>query len=238
MNDASQTSSSLVEAAGGLLCLIEDRLPQFTSSPDHLVRLFAAAGLARCCAFLKGIMILEGAGLAVLATGLARQHWETWLVSLYVLLGGDAVLRETAGDDIHWKRKLAKSLKLGIEYHVDWAGETGRLNYRNLYDRLLVALQQAGESVDTQGVSGYDVAYGTASLFGAHANITTITAHIRYEPNRWSLVLIPEPPFDRVLLTPLMHTVHLAQYVFKEFGFDATVLDPIGDGLVQTKPQH
>jgi hypothetical protein len=53
-------------------------------------------------------MTLERAGLAVLATELARQHWETWLVSLYVLLGGDAALEEMAGDDIRCKRKLAR----------------------------------------------------------------------------------------------------------------------------------
>ena len=168
---------------------------------------------------------------------MARQHWETWLVALYALLRGDAALMEIVGDDIHWKRKLAKSLKLRVDYHVDWAGENRKLNYRNLYDQLMVALKHAGEPISSQSVSGYDLSYAAPSLFGAHANVTTITAHIRYEPNRWSVALVPEAPFDHVLLTPLLHTVHLAQYVFKEFGLDATVLDPISADLVQTKPK-
>ena len=42
----------------------------------------------RCCALLKGILVLDEARMPALAGILARQHWEAWLVSLYVLLAG------------------------------------------------------------------------------------------------------------------------------------------------------
>ena len=144
MTTTAGTEAPLTDVTRRVLELVEGHLAQLTSTPDQIVRHFASAGLARCCVFLRGIMTLASAGLTVLATGLARQHWETWVVSLHVLLGRDKALREVAGDDIYWKRTLAESLKLGVKYHVDWAGGTGKLNYRSIYDRVVAALEAAG----------------------------------------------------------------------------------------------
>ncbi|HKE91578.1 MAG TPA: hypothetical protein VKB45_14685, partial [Gemmatimonadales bacterium] len=62
----------------------------------------------RCSALLRGVRLLETSELGVIAGVLERAHWETWLVSLHALLGGEEALQKIAGDDIHWKRILAK----------------------------------------------------------------------------------------------------------------------------------
>ena len=86
----------------------------------------------RCCALLKGILVLDEARMPVLASILARQHWEAWLVSLYVLLAGDEALQVIASDDIYWKRRLSKALRLERDdYHPDWAGRLAKLNYNH-----------------------------------------------------------------------------------------------------------
>ena len=90
----------------------------------------------RCCAMVRGIVVLEDAGFGSLAGILERQHWETWLVSIHVLLRGEEALHEVAGDDIFWKRLLSERLNLGFAYHNDWEGKIGKLNFKKLADDL------------------------------------------------------------------------------------------------------
>ena len=86
--------------------------------------------------------------MPALAGILARQHWETWSVSLYVLLARDEALQVIAGDDIYWKRRLSKKLRLERDdYHLDWTGKLAKLNYKDVHDRLLELLRER-ESVD------------------------------------------------------------------------------------------
>ena len=111
----------------------------------------------RCCALLRGVCVLEDAGLGAMAGILERQHWETWLVSLHVLLRGDDALHEIAGDDIFYKRLLAERLNLGFAYHPDWEGNIAKLNFKKLADELGPLLVQAGETGNHSGITGYDV---------------------------------------------------------------------------------
>ncbi len=190
-------------------------------------RQFAAAGLMRCCALLRGVLVLEDAKLPHLAGILARQHWETWLVSLHAVLRGDEALKEIAGDDIYWKRRLSDRLKLGLAYHDDWEGKAAKLNFKNLAERLTPLLIAAGESGDLNGVTGYDVTYGVQSLFTVHAGLATIGAHLVYGPDTWSVELNPPAPFPDVAQTPALHTAHLANYVFKAFSLNPEPLEVI-----------
>jgi len=190
----------------------------------------------RCCVLLKGITTLEAAGLSALAGILARQHWETWLVSLYVLLAGDEALQVVAGDDIYWKRRLSKGLRLEREYHPDWAGKIAKLNYKALSERVLDLLREREPVEGPKGVTGYDVTYGYQSLFSLHANLATIGGHLVYGDEEWSVALeSPDPPSD-VAVTPVLHTVHLAQYVFEEFGLDGDAMDPLVADLLRPVP--
>ena len=159
-------------------------------------------------------------------------------MSPYALLGGDEALQKVGGDDIHWKRSLAKRLNLGIDYHEDWAEATNPLNYKELADQVTMLLAKAGEPVAASVPTGYDLTYRTQSLFAVHANMATIGAHIVYGPDVWGVQLNPPAPFPAVALqTPALHTSHLASDVFKAFGLttemldalDATLLDAAGN---------
>lgn len=192
------------EAAHQVLEFIDKRVPELRSRPEQVVRQFAAAGLMRCCALLRGILTLDEAGMTGLAGILARQHWETWLVSLYVLLGGDDAVQVVAGDDIHWKRRLSGALKLNQDYHPNWPGRIEQLNYRVISERVLELLRQHGEPVTAGGVTGYDVTYRVQSLFAVHANIATITAHIAYGPDEWTVMIDTPPLVSDVAITPVL----------------------------------
>jgi len=176
--------------------------------------------------------VLEDAKLPHLAGILARQHWETWLVSLHAVLRGDAALNEIAGDDIYWKRRLSDRLKLGLTYHDDWEGRAAKLNFKSLAERLKPLLIAAGESGNPNGATGYDVTYGIQSLFAVHAGLATIGAYLVYGPETWGVEPNPPAPFPNVAQTPALHTAHLASYVFKVFGLDTGPLEPIWEELL------
>jgi hypothetical protein len=220
------------DAASRVLDHIYGHVTALKSNPPQPAKQFAAAGLMRCCALLKGIITLDEAGMSTLAGILARQHWETWLVSLYALLAGEEALQVVAGDDIYWKRRLSKALRLERDYHPDWAGQIARLNYKALSDRVLALLRER-ESVDgPAGVTGYDVTYAYQSLFSLHANLATIGGHLVYGDDEWAVAADSPPVTIDVAVTPVLHTVHLAQHVFRDFGLDGDAMDPLVADLV------
>ena len=177
------------EAADRILAHVYGHVDAFRARPPREADQFAAAGLMRCCAVLKGILVLDEARMPALAGILVRQHWETWLVSLYVLLGGDEALKVVADDDIYWKRSLSKALRLGRDdYHLDWVGKPKKLNYWKLHRRVIELLRERREPVDgPKGVTGYGVTYSHESLFSTHANLTTIGGHLVYGDDEWAV---------------------------------------------------
>jgi hypothetical protein len=225
----------LREGIRDLLALIDQHVGSLESLPEQAPREFAAAGLMRSCSLLRGICVLEDAGLGPVAAILARQHWETWLVSLYVILRGQEALGEVAGDDIFWKRLLSEKLNLGFAYHENWEGKAAKLNFKKLYDDLQPLLESAGEPASPDGARGYDVTYRVQSLFAVHAGLATIGSYLRYGDNTWTVVRNPAASFPRVSQTPALHTAHLAKHVFKSFGLSIEELEPIWDKLIKMK---
>jgi hypothetical protein len=226
---------NLREGVRDLLALIDQHVASLESPPEQAPREFAAAGLMRCCSLLSGICVLEDAGLAAVEAILERQHWETWLVSLYVLLRGQEALGEVAGDDIFWKRVLSEKLNLGFAYHENWEGKPAKLNFKKLYHDLQLLLEIAGEPASPGGAQGYDVTYRVQSQFAVHAGLATIGSYLRYGEKTWTVVRNPGPLFPRVSQTPALHTAHLARYVFKSFGLPIEELEPICDTLINMK---
>jgi hypothetical protein len=216
-----------------LLALIDGCVDSFESPPDQAPRQFAAAGLMRCCDLLRGICVLEDAGLGPVPGILERQHWETWLVSLHVILRGQEGLLEVAGDDSFWKRLLSEKLDLGFAYHEEWEGKVAKFNFKKLADGLKPLLVKAGEPDDPDDAKGYDVTYRVQSLFTVHAGLATIGSYLQYGEKTWSVIAHPPPPFPRVSQTPALHTAHLAKYVFNAFGLPTDGLDPIWDKLIK-----
>ena len=228
------------EAADRILAHIYGHVDSFRTKPPGPAEQFAAAGLMRCCALLKGILVLDEAKMPALAGILARQHWETWLVSLYVLLAGDEALQVIARDNIYWKRRLSKALRLERDdYRLDWAGRLAKLNYKELHDRMLELLREREPLDGPAGATGYDVIYSYESLVSAHANLTTIGGHLVYGDDDWAVSVDSSLQPDDIAVTPVLHTVHLAHYVFKEFGLDGDAMDPfVADLVVPPRAQE
>ena len=232
---------SAEEVADRILAHVYEHVDAFRAKPSRPPEQFAAAGLMRCCALLKGILVLDEARMPGLAGILAREHWETWCVSLYVLFEGDEGLRVIAGDDIYWKRRFSEKLRLERDdYQSDWTGKVTKLNYRNLHDDLLEQLRKQESVDDGAGVTGYDATYRYESLVSAHANLTTIGGHLVYgDDDEWAVSVNSSQTSDDVAVVPVLYTVHLAHYVFREFGLNGDAMDPfVSDLVVQGSVQE
>ena len=216
------------EAAASILAHVYGHVDAFkTRSPRLPPEQFAAAGLMRCCALLKGVLVLDEASLPVMASILARQHWETWVVSLYVLLAGEEALQVIVDGDTYSKRSLSK---LWPKLDVDRPDLDGRrLHYEQLHDRVLELLRERGEPVDVEAevtgvdgeaeVTGYDVTYRCESLFSVHANWETIgRQHLVKGDDYWAVSVDSSLTPGDVVEGPMLYTSHLAQHVFEKFG--------------------
>ena len=228
------------EAADQILANVYGHVEAFKAKPPRPAEQFAAAGLMRCCALLKGILVLDETRMPALAGILVRQHWETWLVSLYVLLDGDEALQVITGDDIYWKRRLFKALRLERDgYHPDRVGRLSKLNYKELHDRVFELLREREPVDGPAGVTGFDVTYGYESLVSVHANLTTIGGHLVCEDDDWAVSVDSSLTPDDVAATPVLYTGHLARYVFEAFGLDGDAMGPfVADLVVPARAQE
>ena len=136
------------EAADRIIAHVYEHVGEFSArliapvSPKQ----FAAAGLMRCCRLLNGIFVLYGARMPELAGILARQLWEAWVVSLYVLLDKDEAMKVIDGDDFYWKSRIVDYL--GVEddyYHLESAKRSEKLIYKKVSDRVLELLREREE---------------------------------------------------------------------------------------------
>ena len=216
------------EDAGRILTSVYGHVDAFRTRSPRLPppEQFAAAGLMRCCALLKGVLVLDEASLPVMASILARQNWETWVVSLYVLLAGEEALQVIVDDDTYSKRSLSKLWpKLDVD-RPDLDGRPPRLNYKQLHDRVRELLRERGESVGGEAeVTGHDVTYRCESLFSVHANWETIgRQHLVNGDDYWAVSVDSSLTTGNVVEAPVLYTSHLAQYVFEKFGLDVADL--------------
>ena len=103
------------------------------------------------------------------------------------------------------------------------------LVHEYLSDDEYAALQQAL----TDNPEADDVTYSYESLVSAHANLTTIGGHLVYgDDDEWAVSVDSSQTPDNVAVTPVLHTVHLAHYVFKAFGLNGDAMDPFVADLV------
>ena len=232
------------EAAAQVIAHIYGNVDAFRARPPRKAEQFAAAGLMRCCALLKGILVLDEARMSELAGILVRLHWETWLVSLYVLLDGDEALEVLVADNIYRMRQMRpifEALRLEVDHHYDpdpdSVKEPKPLNYKRLHERVRKLLRKGGESVDgPAGVTDYDVIYRSDSLFSTHANLFTIGGHLVWGDDGGLAVSVDssEMQNDAIALGPVLYTNHLAQSVFKKFGLDGAAMNSFVADLVDS----
>lgn len=186
----------------------------------------------RCCALLRGMSLLEDASLDVPAGILYRQHWETWLVSLYVLLRGKEALPEIEADHVMYTRILGKKFGLGPEHLPDPEEEARKLKIHDLAKKIGPLLVEAGvdEAADL-GVMGYDGVYRIQSNYAVHAGLSTIILHLRIRDGLCSVEPNPPAPFDDNSQFAAFYTLHLAKYVFERFGIATGTVEAAIDEL-------
>ena len=215
------------EAAASILDHIYGHVDAFRASPPRKAEQYAAAGLMRCCALLQGILVLDER-MPVLAGILVRQHWETWLVSLYLLLDGDEALEVLEADNIYRMRQMRpifEALRLEVD-HQDSVKEPKPLNYKRLHERVRKLLRKGGESVDgPAGVTDYDVIYRSDSFSSTHANLFTIGGHLVWGDDECAVSVDSSHALDDdVVRGPVIFTNYLAQRVFEKFGLDGDAI--------------
>ena len=238
------------EAADRILAHVYGHVDAFRARPPRKAEQFAAAGLMRCCGLLKGILVLDEARMPALASILVRQHWETWLVSLYVLLVGDKALKALADDVKYWKSKLPEPLRDDFERWMQQlilkpfrleGDHQQKLQYWELHKRVIELLRER-EPVDSPaGVTGYGATYSWESLVASHANLPPIARHLVDVDDGSLAVSVDswETLEADVTVTPMLYTVHLAHYVFKEFGLDGDEMNPfVADLVVLARAQE
>jgi hypothetical protein len=150
----------------------------------------ALAGLARCRRLFHGMV--ELADVPDVAGVLARVLFETWLASVYVLLGGpDAYERLDKNDRIHLHRlstRLLNQLDTDGEVGVGTlrqkatavvgeARPSGELSVEAIAQKVRKLLEQAGDEHASFAVRGYAFLYAPQSYVSAHGGIGAIKQH-------------------------------------------------------------
>lgn len=188
----------------------------------------------RCCDLLRGMRLLENASLYMPAGILYRQHWETWLVSLYVLLKGKEALPKIGGDYVRHTRILITKLDLKPEHVPDQAEKARNLKIYELAKSIDELLVEAGDAAGADaGVKRYDGVYRVQSQFAVHAGLSTIRPHIRIRDESWSVEPNPPAPFEDNSQYAAIDTLHLAKYVFERFGIATDAVEAAMDELRQ-----
>lgn len=189
----------------------------------------------RCCALLRGICVLGDAGLGALAGILYRQHWETWLLSLHLVLRGEETLAEICGDNVVHTRKLITGLDLGSEYDPDWDENPNKLTIYQLAQKLGPLLNEAGEDGDADvGVTEYNAVYRPQSQYAVHAGLSTIALYLKCQGEEsWSVEPTPSAPFGEVSQFSALRTLRLAKYVFESFGISTEAVEAAMNELYQ-----
>jgi hypothetical protein len=243
MEPRPQIGDALRGLVSELVAVIDERLGLLTSrvQPDLVGRQCAAGGLARARALLEGIILVGDGNRADVAGVLLRTLYETYIASLYLLLGGAAAALEVMGDYAKSARTLAEKhgrpLSPGIAlWHAlrEAAGPegppVGRLKYENIAGRVGELLQRAGDPRGGKGraMERYDIVYRVESQLSAHAGLGSMGQYVDWKGDPTALrarpAERPDEVEDRVVLAALM-TAHLASRVFGTFGLRTEVIE-------------
>ena len=200
------------------LRLVEEHQDLFETTPPDVSRQLPAAGLMRCCELLRGMCVLEDAGLGSLVGMLERQLWETWLVSLDILLRDAEALIELGHDCARHTRTLLEGLGRAPEDYPDYGDVAKKftpLTPKKLWDKVRPLLVEAGD--DTFGAiltkNAYFEVYRRKSHYSVHAGITTLSPYIRGGETSFSVEPNPAATIKSVWMS-VFYTLHLANYVF------------------------
>ena len=207
------------------LRIVEEHQDRLETTPPDVFRQIPAAGLMRCCELLRGMCVLEDAGLGTLVGMLERQLWETWLVSLDILLRDAEGIIELVHDYDHHMHKLIEGLGLPPKDYPDYGDGAKKLNIRELFERLEPLLLEDGDTFGAHVVKNtYFEVYKHKSQFAVHAGVGTLSAYIRVGETSLSVEPNPADTVESAWMS-VFWTLHLAKYVFGHFEIASEALD-------------
>ena len=243
MESQAQIGVALRALANELIGVIDERLGLLTSGvqPDLVGRQCAAGGLARARALLEGIILVGDGNRPDVVGVLLRTLYETYIVSLYLLLGGADAVVEVMGDYAKSARTLAEkhgrppspgiALWHALREAVGPKGPpVGRLNYEKIAGQVGGLLQRAGDprGGKDRAMERYDLVYRVESQLSAHAGLGSMGQYVDWRGEPWAVRARPAVRSvgaeDHVVLAAVM-TAHLASHVFRTFGLHTYTAD-------------
>lgn len=247
MAEGGRLSADLQRSTIDLCDLIDEHCPSLTSlpRPDLMGRQLSAGGLARCRMLLEGIVVLIVGGRPDVKGVLLRPLFETWMVSLYLLLGGSEAVTHVIGDFAQGSRVLSErhGRPLGDVWQLWLVVDTNarRLKYEEIARKVDNLLDRSGDPLGSRGqvVERYDALYRVESRHNVHAGLGSIGRYVDWQGSPWSVRPAREEEDaadDAVILGGCM-AAHLAVHVFREFGLStemAKVLYRRLDGTLPT----
>jgi hypothetical protein len=201
----------------------------------------ALAGLARCRRLLHGMV--ELAEMPDVAGVLARVLFETWLASVYLLLGGpDAYERLDTNDRIHLHRLSTRLLdqldsdgdvgvgtlrKKATEVTSE-ARPSGELSVEAMAQKVRKLLEEAGDEHAPFAVRGYAYLYASQSYMSTHGGIGALKQHWTEDGNV-KHDISPHPTgrdsIDHLLDVATALVASVAKRVGHDLGLDTEALD-------------
>jgi hypothetical protein len=201
---------------------------------DRMDLVVALAAVARCRRLLAGIVVLFDGGLEDVFGVLSRALFETWLVCMYALLGGEeAMERLVSQQDRH--------LKPILEILGEDRDDEGRRFPVEQMARQVSHLMKTGRLPDPQfAMEAYNVLYRWESYRNAHGGLGSVEGHVEHRADGVAL-LRKRPEEDANVRHRLFVAVALfvsaAQVVAIHTGLDHEVLDQLGDRVKSFDPR-
>jgi hypothetical protein len=239
MADAERMDST--DAAGTILELTEGWFPHSIDPAAVTGPEVALAGLARCRRLLHGIV--ELADVPDVAGVLARVLFETWLTSVYLLLGEDEAYEHLDRNDRINLHRVSKRLLEQLDADDDTAMEslrgqaaevvseerlTGELSVEAIAQKVRRLLEDSGDEQAGFPVRGYTYLYAPQSYASAHGGIGAIKQHWTEAGNvKPEISTFPtgRGPIDHLLDVCTALVGSLARRVGDELGLDTASLD-------------
>jgi len=234
-----EDSDRLREAAREVVSIVDERLADLSSRRELMPRHFAALGLARCNRLLTAMFALFDGELQDAGGVYARPIFETMIVSLYSLYGGETAYEEVRGAYVQQVERFSNIELLGEASKrlvEGWEGPKNRLNIEQLARRVGELLQaEGGASSPETGQMIYDILYRGESLVGIHAGIGSVVGHLEDHGNRLGVARVRQNADDGTgeLVLSAVNVIMLAYHVFKTFGIGTARLEAVWNQLTE-----
>jgi hypothetical protein len=197
--------------------------------PSGVALQLAYAASARSRRLLMGVLALVEAELEDTCGVLIRSLYETWLVGMFALLGGQEELDRLFLQQEEHLRPIGRVLGHESE-------EPGmKLPVEQIAQRVTKLMKKRRMPNPRFALEGYKVLYSYESYRSTHGGLGSIEGHIERYPDRVEVVLRRPEDDDLIrhrVLTALAIFLSGAQMVAIESGQDRSELDLVADQIM------